>query len=386
MRVTSFIVCFFLSTWAASAQTAERLHRRAIVADTHGDILFNQIEWGVDLGQRQQRGYFDLQRAREGGLDVQIFSVWCDEKGGFALANRQIDSLYSLIDRYPKQIALVRNAVELRAAVAANKLAALIGVEGGHMIENRLDYIDSLAMRGMRYLTLTWNNSTDWSSSAADESRNRIKKPGLNDFGRQVIARLNKLGVMVDLSHVGERTFYDAIAASSKPVIASHSSVYALNPVPRNLKDEQIRAVARTGGVVFINFYSGFIDSTYSKRQDAFFKRHDTELKELTAQLRSRSNAIDELLARHGTEADAIRPSLSVLIDHIDHVVQLVGSDHVGLGADFDGAESYPRGMNSVADYPKVTAALIKRGYKTADIEKILGGNLLRVLRANTGK
>lgn len=369
------------------AQDVKKVHEKAIVVDTHGDILLNQIVSGVDIGKRQTTGNFDLVRAKEGGLDVQVFSVWCDETGGYAKANQEIDSLYALIARYPSRIALVRDANTLQKVVSANKLAAMIGVEGGHMIENRLDYIDSLAKRGMAYLTLTWNNSLDWASSAADEVSGRVtpEKAGLNDFGRQVVKRLNRLGVLVDLSHVGEKTFYDAIAATSKPVLVSHSCAYTLNPVPRNLKDKQILAVGKNGGVISVNFYSGFLDPSYDKNLKAFFAKHDIELGTLTKQF-GRSQAVDTLISRHRADAESIRPPVSMVVDHIKHIVKLIGIDHVGIGADFDGAESFPRGMNSVADFPKITAELLKSGFSTGDVEKIMGGNFLRVLKASKGR
>lgn len=387
MRFSAILFSILIFYSSAFAQSAKKIHQNAIVIDTHGDILFNQIKSGIDIGKLQEKGNFDLVRAKNGGLDVQFFSIWCDETGGYALANREIDSLYSLIKRYPDRIQLVKNATELESAVKAQKLAAMIGVEGGHMIENRLDYIDSLAKRGMAYLTLTWNNSTPWSSSAAEETSGKVKpdQAGLNDFGKQVVKRLNKLGVMVDLSHVGEKTFYDAIATSSKPVIVSHSCAYALNPVARNLKDEQIKAVGKNRGVVCINFYSGFLDSTFNNKQKVFFAKYDDELKMLSSKY-GRSNGIDSLISFHQADADATRPQISLLIKHINHMVKLIGIDHVGLGADFDGAESFPLGMNSVADYPKITAELIKNGYSENDIAKILGGNVIRVLKENKGK
>ena len=384
-----YIICFIISffNYAVFAQNSIAVHQKAIVVDTHGDILFNQIKSGIDIGKLQNTGNFDLVRAKQGGLDVQVFSIWCDENGGFDVANQQIDSLYSLIKRYPSEITLVRNADELQKAVAANKMAAMIGVEGGHMIENSLEKLEDLAKRGMIYLTLTWNNSTPWSSSAAEETSGKIKakNAGLNDFGKSVIHKLNDLGVMVDLSHVGVKTFFDAIKESKKPVLVSHSCVYKLNPVPRNLDDEQIKAVGKNGGVISINFYSGFLDSTYNAKQKSFLSKYDVELKAISAKY-GRSNAIDTLITKHPVDADAVKPAIELVIDHIDYIVKMIGVDHVGLGADFDGAEAFPAGMNSVADYPKVTSALIKRGYKTADINKILGGNFLRVLKANKGK
>lgn len=371
---------------SAFAQNASKIHQDAIVIDTHGDILFNQISSGIDVGKLQASGNFDLVRAKKGGLDVQFFSVWCDETGDYKLANRQIDSLYSLINRYPDRIKLVRTASDLEKTVKEKKMAALIGVEGGHMINNRLDYIDSLAKRGMSYLTLTWNNSTSWSSSAAEEKSGKVKpeNAGLNDFGKQVVQRLNKLGVMVDLSHVGEKTFYDALAVTSKPVIVSHSCVYSINHVPRNLSDNQIKAVGKNGGVICVNFYSGFLDSTYRGKQRNFLTKYDAELKTFTTNY-GRSAAIDTVISNHKKEADEIRPPISLLIKHINHIVKLIGINHVGLGADFDGAESFPLGMNSVADYPKITIELIKNGYSEADIKKILGENVINLIRENRG-
>lgn len=386
MKKISLAIVLFLSSIIAFGQSAKSIHEQAVVVDTHGDILFNQIKSGIDIGQLQKTGNFDLVRAKNGGLDVQVFSIWCDHLGGYPIANQQIDSLYSLINRYPEKITLVKTATELQKAVSENKLAAMIGVEGGHMIENNMQYLDKLAKRGMSYLTLTWNNSTPWASSAAEETSGKVKREnaGLNDFGKKVVKRLNKLGVMVDLSHVGEKTFFDAIEISSKPVLVSHSCVYGLNPVPRNLKDEQIKAVGKNGGVISINFYSGFLDSTYNTKQKSFFAKYDSELKVLSAKY-GRSNAIDTLISLHLEDADATRPSIELLVDHIDYIVKLIGVDHVGLGADFDGAESFPMGINSVADYPKVTAILLKRGYKEEEVKKILGGNFLRVLKANKG-
>nr|WP_199157241.1 dipeptidase [Pedobacter sp. ASV2] len=386
MKTFNFFLLFLFLNFCASAQSAKDIHQKAIVIDTHGDVFYAALKTGFDIGKLQSKGNFDLVRAKQGGLDVQFFSIWCDETGDYNYANREIDSLYSLIKRYPERIQLVKTGAELEQAVKNNKLAAMIGVEGGHMINNRLDYIDSLAKRGMAYLTLTWNNSTPWSSSAAEETSGKVKpeNAGLNSFGREVVKRLNKLGVMVDLSHVGEKTFYDAIKISSKPVIVSHSCAYALNPVPRNLKDDQIKAVAKNNGVICLNFYSGFLDSTYDAKQTAFFKKYDGELK-ILADKYGKTAALDSLLSNHQADLEAWRPPISLLIKHINYIVKLAGIDHVGLGADFDGAGSFPLGLNSVADYPKITAELIKSGYNEKDINKILGGNVIRVIKANKG-
>ena len=373
---------------SVSAQDAKQIHKKALVVDTHGDILSDQIGSGIDLGKRQPGGNFDLVRAREGGLDAQVFSIWCDERHGFERANREIDSLEALIKRYPSRIALVRSASELHKAAKRGQLAAMIGVEGGHMIENRIDYLDSLAKRGMIYMTLTWNNSLPWASSAADETKKgaALANKGLTDQGRKIVKRMNELGVMVDLSHVGEQTFYDALEVTNKRVIASHSSAYALNPHSRNLKDDQLRAIAKNGGVVFVNFYSGFLDPKYFGKQAGFLKRHANKVAELTGQYDSKYKAEAVIAAKYKDEVEDMRAPLSLLIDHIDHMVKVMGDDHVGLGADFDGAESYPKQLDDVTGYPAITAELLKRGYSTASVNKILGGNFIRVLKANKGK
>lgn len=378
-----------------SAQDAKSIHFKAILVDTHNDALSNELITKVDLSKRQSIGNLDLVRAKEGGLDVQVFSIWCGGEYGkgraYKFANREIDSLYALIKRNPGKMVLARNAGEVKKAVAKGEFVAMIGVEGGHMIEDRMDYIDALAKRGMRYLTLTWNNSTSWATSAADETHHkdslqRVGHIGLNDFGRQVVHHLNDLGVMVDVSHVGEQTFYDVLATTNKPVIASHSCAYAIDPNQRNLKDDQLKALAKNGGVVFVNFYSGFVDSTYGRKEGRFLRAHRAELDSLEKIYHDADLAKIRLNVIHKDESDQIRPPLSLLIKHIDYIVKLIGVDHVGIGSDFDGAESYPLGMDDVSDYPKITEELVKLHYSQADIDKILGGNFLRVLKANTGK
>jgi len=380
------LALYLLSSVHAFGQSS-KLHDKAIVVDTHGDIMSDQIKSGIDIGERQPGGNFDLIRAKEGGLDVQVFSIWCDASGGFAMANRQIDSLNALAVRHPDMIKLVRTASELKSVVKSNRMAGMIGVEGGHMIENRIENLEALAARGMTYMTLTWNNSTSWASSAYDETfrKDSLKYLGLTDFGKKVIRRMNELGVIVDLSHVGETTFYDAIKTSTKPVMASHSSAYVFNAHQRNLKDDQIKAIAKTGGVVFINFYSGFLDSTYARKQQKFIADHRAELAEF-AKNSTRAKAQNEINTKYSQEIYDMRAPFDLLIAHIDHMVKLVGSEHVGLGADYDGAESYPQHLDDVADYPAITEALVKKGFTEKDIKNILGDNFVRLLKANKGK
>ena len=394
MRNYIIAICCLSGSLSLCAQTYQQIHDRAILVDTHNDVLdLISIGRGLDFGTNLLgKSHSDLARFRKGGVDVQVFSIFCNDNYGrgraFAMANRQIDTLYAMAARHPREMMIVRTPAEIRLAVSQKKLAAMMGVEGGHMIEDDMDKLDSFYARGVRYMTLTWNNSTSWATSAWDERRHSflVTPYGLNDFGRKVVQRMNALGMIVDVSHIGEKTFWDAIQLTTKPVIASHSSVYALCPVPRNLKDEQIRAIARNGGVVQVNFYSGFLDSNYLHRQAEFESRHSAELDSLVARKLPTIDINQYFAAKYPSEATAIRPPLSKLIDHIDYIVKLVGADYVGLGSDFDGIESAPLGLDGVQDFPKITKALVQKGYSTIDIQKILGGNFLRVFAANSKK
>jgi membrane dipeptidase len=383
----------FLPAFLFSQTSYKVIHQNAIVADTHNDVLSTATMAGLNIendltGKTQS----DLARFKKGGVDIQMFSIFCDDRYGkgsaFKYANVEIDSLYAIAKRNPDKMEMVATPAQLNHALLHHKLAAMMGVEGGHMIEDDLENLDSLFKRGVRYMTLTWNNSTSWATSAADESRKEftVSPYGLTDLGKKVVKRMNELGMMVDISHVGEKTFWDAINTTTKPVIASHSSVYAICPVPRNLKDDQIKAVAKNGGVIDINFFSGFIDSNYFKKRAIFFNRHKQELDSLNALKKPDYEVSEYISKKYPDELNAIRPPLSLLIDHIDHIVKLVGVDYVGLGSDFDGIDSAPLGLNGVQDLPKITQALLKKGYSVKDIDKILGGNFLRVYKANCVK
>jgi membrane dipeptidase len=386
-------ILFLLSLLFAQqihAQSYKKIHDKAIVVDTHNDILMRAVDLGIAFDQDLTgTTHSDLARWKKGGLDVQVFSVFCegDEKNPFAYANREMDTLDAIVKRNPDKIAEVKNYAELLKAVKQHKMAAMFGVEGGHMIEDDLNKLDALYKRGARYLTLTHNISPSWATSAADEtSGKQLPHKGLTDFGRQVIQRMNQLGMMIDVSHVGDKTFWDVIHLSTKPVIASHSSVYSLVPHRRNLKDEQIKAIAKNGGVIQINFNPGFIDSTFDKKEIAFLKEHASENDSLIKSGMNDFYALDYLYRKHADEAKSMRPALSMLIDHIDYVVKLVGVDYAGIGSDFDGINLTPLQMNDVSDYPLITKSLVERGYSKRDIDKILGGNFLRVLKANENK
>jgi len=390
MLFARYLLLLLLSS-ACHAQPYKKLHRKALVIDTHNDVLSSATMRGINIEQDLTgHTHTDISRLFKGGVDVQVFSIFCDERYGagtaFAFANREIDSLYAIILRNNSRLMLVTNPSELQSAVRSGRLGCMIGVEGGHMIEDNMAYLDSLYKRGARYLTLTWNNSTSWASSAKDEKAGTVPNPakGLNELGRQVVRRMNALGMMVDVSHIGEQTFWDVMAVTTKPVIASHSCAYALCPHPRNLTDEQIRAIGKNGGVVHLNFYSGFIDSNYMKRKEAFLQRHGAERDSLKLAGQT-SYEIDEwLLKQYPVEAEALRPSLDQLMDHIDHIVKQIGVNGVGLGSDFDGIESAPKPLDDVTSFPLITKELMERGYKKKDIRKILGGNFLRVFKANT--
>jgi membrane dipeptidase len=328
----------------------------------------------------------DLARWKKGGLDVQVFSVYCDgdQKNAYAFANREMDSLDAVVARNPDKIEKVANYAALIKTVKHHKIAAMFGVEGGHMIENDLSKLDALYQRGARYLTLTHNISPAWATSAADETtKPDLPHKGLTDFGKQVVQRMNQLGMLVDVSHAGEQTFWDVIKLSTKPIIASHSSVYALAPGRRNLKDDQIRAIAQNGGVIQINFNPGFIDSTVGPKEKAFMEKHAAEEDSLKRAGMAEFYRVGYLYAKYKSEVDGFRPPLSLLIDHIDYIVKLVGVDYVGLGSDFDGINYTPAQLYDVTAYPEITKALVERGYRKKDIFKILGGNFLRVLKAN---
>jgi membrane dipeptidase len=253
------------------------------------------------------------------------------------------------------------------------------------MIEDNLAYLDRFYQRGVRYMTLTWNNSTSWATSALDETTKKDSLPfkGLTTFGKQIVRRMNELGMMVDVSHVGEQTFWDAINTTTKPVIASHSCAHALCPIFRNLKDDQIKAIGKNGGVIHMNFYSGFIDSSFQRRAREFNQLHRIERDSLRALKWVNYEIEEHLLAKYPAEAGSLRPPLSLLIDHIDHIVRLIGADHVGIGSDFDGISSAPKELRDVTDMPLITKALLQRGYSKADVRKILGENFIRVFSAN---
>lgn len=365
----------------------EEIHSEAIFVDTHNDILLQTMEKGYLIDDDLKgKTHSDLKRMKEGGLDVQFFSVWSDgnQLNPYEFANRQIDSLDAVIKRNPDKIVKVANTEELLAAVKENKIAALIGLEGGHQFEDDLEKLDALYNRGTRYMTLTWNNSTDWATSASDEVNNKeLKRKGLSDFGKKIIERMNTLGMLVDISHVGEQTFSDVMETTTKPVIASHSSVHSLCPHPRNLKDDQIKAMAKNEGVIQINFNSGFIDPSVGPREEAFLEKYKAEIDSLKESGMSPYLSEESIYVKYREESEELRAHFHLVIEHIEYIIKLVGVDYVGIGSDFDGILLPPTLLDDVTAYPLITEALVEKGYSKKDIDKILGGNILRVLKAN---
>jgi membrane dipeptidase len=312
------------------------IHNRAIVIDGHVDTPRLMIsDKTLNIGQRNKRGHIDIPRMREGGLDAVFFSIWVSGSvtGSRAVkeAREQIDMMRSVIDAHPRELLLATSAADIQRAAAQGRIAALIGVEGGHMIGEDLAVLREFASRGVRYLTLTHSTNTRWADSSGDKRFHN----GLTPFGRDVVRELNRLGVMVDVSHVSDKTFFDVLEVSKAPVIASHSSARAIFNHPRNMSDDMIRALARNRGVIMINYHAPFLG--------------------------------------------APPVGWEKIVDHIDHAVKIAGLDHVGLGSDFDGG-TMPAGMEDVSKIPRITEALLRRGYSEQNIAKILGGNLLRVM------
>jgi membrane dipeptidase len=327
----------------------------------------------------------NIERMKKGGLTAEFFSLyirpWYVEHGGAARRTLDmIDSVYRAVERHPNDLMLATSVADIRRAKSQGKIAALMGIEGGHAIEDSLPTLREFYRLGVRYMTLTWNNTNNWADGAAVAER---RHNGLTDFGKEVVREMNRLGMLVDISHVSDKTMSDALDVTKAPVIASHSSARALSDVPRNIPDELLRRIAKNGGVVQVNFYSGFVDAkTVSPQNLARTER----LKPQEDALKQKYKDDPERLAEEGDILENANPlpplPISKLIDHFDHIVKIAGIDHVGIGADFDGANDMPVGASDVSMLPNITYELLKRGYSENDIRKILGGNLLRVFAA----
>ena len=396
-RLRMVLVCLLLGTLAWGENTpvsaqARAIHDSALVVDTHADTPQRFLDEGFDIGNSDPKdiGHISLDKARAGNLGAEFFSIWVDPRtnqGHFAQHTMDlIDSVYQQAARHPDRMTMAFSVEDIERAHKEKKLAALMGIEGGHSIENDIHLLRDYYRLGVRYMTLSWSNTNEWADSSGDINDPAVQHHnGLTDFGRQVVLEMNRLGMMVDISHVADKTFWDTIATTKAPVIASHSSARALTDHPRNMTDDMLRAVARNGGVVQVNFFSGFVDADYLKASRAQEKERDRAVAEALEKKRAAGEAVTYLDAdrvEREWAAKLPRPPLKSLIDHIDHVAKVAGVDHVGLGSDFDGVSgATPEGIDSAADLAKITQALVDRGYSAEDIHKILGGNLLRVFR-----
>ena len=368
---------------------AFKLHYDAIVIDTHNDILMPVMLNGADITRETKSTQSDLVKWKKGGLDVQIFSIYIPEKiksDDFNYSIKLIDYLDKLQSEYPDELYMAKNYEELMKRINDGKFCGLMGAEGGNIIEGSMDNLETIYSRGVRYLGLTWNTSNAIGVSAKDETQ-RGKKGGLTEFGIEVVKKMNELGMMIDVSHLGETAFWDVVNTSKDPIIASHSCVYTLSPHYRNLKDDQIKAIAESGGIICVNFYSRFLDPNANTRQiNAIHKKYKSALKPLEEKYGDDLIGFNEERYQYLTENYTDRGvPIDVLIDHIDYIVKLVGIDYVGLGSDFDGGISTPNELYDATCYPVITKKLVERGYSEQDIRKILGLNFLRVFKRVCG-
>lgn len=361
-------------------QKALKIHESAIVIDTHCDTPMHMLDRGVDIGVKSQKNDVDLIRMKEGGLDAIFFAVFIsndlDEKHPATRALQIIDEIYRQVERYPDLAGMAYSPQDIRKLHQEGKRAILIGMENGSPVEGSLRLLRDYYRLGVRYITLTHSsNNPICDSSTAREPRWN----GLSDFGKEVVKEMNRLGMIVDVSHISDKAFWDVLEVSSAPVMASHSCVRALCQNPRNMSDEMIKALAQKGGVIQINFYGGFLDESISRKSEEVRKKLRPEFEKLREKHKGDEDAYWEAVGELWREHTPPSPEIDILINHIDHVVKLVGADHVGLGSDYDGASSYPIGLEDVSGYPLITYNLLKRGYQEKDIVKILGGNFLRV-------
>ena len=380
------------STTEAVSAKARAIHDSALVIDTHADTPQRFLDEGFDIGSTDpnDNGHISLDKARRGNLGAEFFSIWVEpetNQGHFAQHTFDlIDSVYQQAARHPDRMMMAFSTADIERAHREHKLAACMGIEGGHSIENDIHLLRDYYRLGVRYMTLSWSNTNEWADSSGDIDDPKVQHHnGLTDFGKQVVLEMNRLGMMVDISHVADKTFWDAIATTKAPVIASHSSARALTNAPRNMTDDMLKAVAKNGGVVQVNFYNGFIDDNFRKAMEAQKKDADAARQKFLDDAKSQGRTVTYVeLDRLEREwlAKIPRPPLSALIDHIDHIAKVAGVDHVGLGSDFDGVSgATPTGIDSAADLPKITQALLDRGYSADDIKKVLGGNLMRVFK-----
>jgi membrane dipeptidase len=373
-----------------SATDPLSIHQRAIAIDMHADTAQRLLDEHVDLQQELSDGHFDAVRAKAGNLDAQFFSIWVEPQlfgGGGARAVKraddQIATVRALAEKHPETWMLATSAEEIRRAAREGKIAALMGLEGGYAIDEKLENVQRYYDLGVRYMSPAWSVSTSWAGSSGDDvGRTR----GLNEFGKSVVREMNRLGMMVDVSHVSDPTFWDIVNTSTAPVIATHSACRAIADVPRNLTDDMIRALAKTGGVVNVIFYPEHVEPGWQLLKKKVDVEIDAMVREASAA--EPGGAVEKKLARDRVRqreyAQRLPPvKVSRIVDHIDHIVKLVGVDHVGIGSDFDGVQITISDLATVAELPNLTRELLRRGYSETDVTRILGGNMLRVMEAH---
>jgi membrane dipeptidase len=366
-------------TFGARRQPKKPPAPPAITVDTHADTPSEWMAHPFDLGVLNTRGHFDYPRMKAGGLDAEFFAAYVPakyaNKGAAAYCMKIMEAIHEMVDAYPAWVRFAGSTADIRAAVRDGRRAILIGIEGGHAIEDSLELLRAFYRFGARYMTLTHTNTNNWADSSTDEAKHN----GLTPFGRQVVLEMNRLGMLVDISHVSDKTFYDAVAVSKAPVIASHSSARALADVPRNMTDDMLRALAKNGGVVQVNFYPVFLSNEVAKAN----RERNEKLKPSIAALKAKypgEGADYDAEVKKLMDANPLpKVSYTIIADHIDHMVKVAGIDHVGIGSDFDGIDETPSGMEDVSHLPALRDELKRRGYSEIDIRKIMGDNFMRV-------
>ena len=394
MRLRILISCVLLSSVFAQNPLRHKsdwraIHESAVIIDGHADTPQRFVNEGYDLASPAGEGHMDLAKIRAGNLGAQFFSIWPDlerYRGHYPRRTLElIDSVYQQVARHPDRMMMAYTADDIVRAHQQHKLAALMGIEGGHAIDNSLRLLRDYYRLGVRYMTLTHYESTDWADSSGDIVDPNVKHHnGLTEIGVEVVREMNRLGMLVDISHVSDRAFYRTLVVSRAPVIASHSSSRALTAEPRNMTDDMLRALARNGGLAMVNFNAAYVDENYRRAWNEQKSERDKAMRDAEEKDHAAGKPFtfeEEVKLEKEWGAKIPRPPFKSLIDHIDHMAKVAGVDHVGLGSDFDGVAALPQGIDSVADLPKITQALVERGYTAEQIHKILGGNLLRVMR-----
>ncbi len=399
------------------SEQASRLHFSSLIFDTHSDSLARAIDDGEDLGVETGKGHIDLPRMRAGNQMAQFFAAYVDPMrfspdAAVDRVTAYFDALDTLCARYPDDIEQARNAADVRRITDGGKIAGILCVEGGHAMVDSLDVLRMFHERGVRYMTLTHNNTNNWADGIQDEAagdaptdwhkvrvsmaRNgwTLDEPvhnGLTSFGREVVREMNRLGIIVDISHVARKTFWDAIETTTKPVMASHSSSWTICRNPRNIDDDQLRAVAQNGGVVCVNYEVTFISDSCNLATREIDRWRDRRLEEIDEEHAGNPDALEQarqaVAEEHGKRSapELRKPRYTEIVDHVDHMVGVAGIDHVGLGSDFDGCRT-PSGMEDCSKVPLITEEMLNRGYSDEDVRKVLGLNVLRVLEAAVGE